>query len=322
MEDLENQERNTNTDPEDFRKNIFPRMSPVGAAFLGLFGGFFLYQILGGTLHLLIFGTDLTNAPANGIRLLTMAGQVLFILLPALILTKLVYEDVTEIIRVRLPDLKGILLFSIGIIILTPLLQYFLFIQNYLIVEWAKISPAINSLKELLDSLNEMVEGAYGTLLRADNIFEGLLVIFVMAVVPAVTEEFMFRGFIQRSFEFKMKPFWAALITAIFFGLFHFNLYGLIPLIGLGFYFGFAAYVSNSIFIPIILHFLNNFAAVMLFFVIGDEELIKSSPTPDVDIGSSVFMFFIFLVLFIGLLTVIKKYYKDKRRIYAGMSEL
>jgi uncharacterized protein len=316
MDDFDQQNiGDDNPQDEPHHKRIYAKISPVSAAFLGLFGGFFLYQILGGALHLFIFGGDIADAPRNGVRLITMAGQILFILLPALILSKMVYEDVTEIIRFRMPHWKEIVLFSIGIMIMTPLLQYFLYIQNHYLVEWSKVSPFIESVKSLFDSLNKLVEGAYANLLRADNIFEGMLVILVVAIVPAITEEVMFRGYIQRSLEFHLKPIWAALITAVFFGIFHFNLYGLIPLISLGLYFGFAAYMSNSIVVPIVLHFLNNFSAVMLFFIIGDEDLIKTAPAADPQLGSSVFMFFFFLVLFIGIITIIKKYYSENRTI-------
>jgi uncharacterized protein len=316
MDDFDQQNiGDDNPQDEPHHKRIYAKISPVSAAFLGLFGGFFLYQILGGALHLFIFGGDIADAPRNGVRLITMAGQILFILLPALILSKMVYEDVTEIIRFRMPHWKEIVLFSIGIMIMTPLLQYFLYIQNHYLVEWSKVSPFIESVKSLFDSLNKLVEGAYANLLRADNIFEGMLVILVVAIVPAITEEVMFRGYIQRSLEFRLKPIWAALITAVFFGIFHFNLYGLIPLISLGLYFGFAAYMSNSIVVPIVLHFLNNFSAVMLFFIIGDEDLIKTAPAADPQLGSSVFMFFFFLVLFIGIITIIKKYYSENRTI-------
>jgi uncharacterized protein len=185
---------------------IFPRMSPVAAGFLGLFGGFFLYQIVGGTLQVIIIGTDFSEASANSIRLMTMAGQILFLLLPALILSKMVYEDVTEIIRFRLPKLTEVILFSAGILVLTVLLQYYLYIQNHFISRWAEMSPFVEAVKNFFDSLNEMVDSAYATLLHADNIFEGLLVILVIAIVPAVTEEIMFRGYIQRSMEFRLKP--------------------------------------------------------------------------------------------------------------------
>jgi membrane protease YdiL (CAAX protease family) len=157
--------------------------------------------------------------------------------------------------------------------------------------------------------MNEFLEKAYSDLISASNVFEGILVVIVIALTPAFCEEFMFRGFVQRSFEFKMKPVWAALLTAAFFGLYHFNPYGIIPLIGLGFYFGFAAYMSNSIFIPVLLHFLNNFSAVILFFIIGDSELISSAPKTEMDIGSSFGAFIALLLLFSGVIVLIRRHY-------------
>ena len=243
---------------------IQPQIHPVAAAFIGLIGGFILYQIVGGVITLLIFGMNLDTAPVNAVRLMTMAGQILFMLLPALLFSKWFYLDVSAVIRTRIPSWKEFVLFGIGIIILTPLLQYFITVQNYLIDVWAASSPFIHSIKSALDSLNDLVEKTYGNLLTAHNFYEAFLVILVVAVVPAVCEETMFRGFIQKSFELKIKPVWAALITAIFFGIYHFNPYGMIPLIILGFYFGFAAYMSNSILVPMSLHFTNNFIAIMV----------------------------------------------------------
>ena len=77
----------------------------------------------------------------------------------------------------------------------------------------------------------------------------------------------------------------------------------------LGLYFGFAAYMSNSIIIPMILHFLNNFAAVILFFTIGDEDLIKSAPAADTNILSSVMTLLGLAVLFGVVVVLIKRYY-------------
>jgi membrane protease YdiL (CAAX protease family) len=290
---------------------ITPLISPIAAAFIGLIGGFFLYQIVGGLITLLIFGLNVEDAPVNSMRLMTMGGQILFILLPALLFAKMFYRDVSAVIRLRIPKWQEVLLFILGIIILTPLLQSYLYIQNHFIEILAKNYQVVNTLKEMLDSLNEMIEKTYGGLISASSIPEGIFVVAVIAVVPAICEEAMFRGFIQRSFEFKIKPFSAALITAIFFGLYHFNPYGVIPLILLGLYFGFAAYISNSIIIPVILHFLNNFAAVMLFFIFGDEDLIKSSPTGDVDIQSASFTFFGLLIVFSGVIILIKRYYSN-----------
>lgn len=303
-------EQNSNA-TETVKSNI----SPIAAAFLGLIGGFFLYQFVGGMLSLVVFGFDLESAPVNGLRLMTMGGQILFILLPALVFAKLIYENVGEIIRLRIPDWTEIILFVVGIGILTPLLQSYLYVQNYYIEIWAGSSETVNSLKNFFDSLNELVEKTYGNLLKASSLPELLLVVMVVAVVPAVSEEVMFRGFIQRSFELKIKPVLAAVITAVFFSLYHFNPYGLIPLAILGLYFGFAAYTSKTLIIPILLHFLNNFTAVLLYYIIGSEELIKSdvSAKSGEDLGFYSFVTIALTLVLIGLIFLIKKYYSQKQ---------
>ena len=322
-EDLDQKEDIKVTPPVDefSLSEIKPAISPIAAAFIGLIGGLFLYQIVGGMITLLIFGLKVENAPVNALRLMTMAGQVLFILLPALLFTKWFYFDITRVLRVKIPDLKEILLFSLGIIVLTPLLEFYLEIQTWCINQLALHYHLINVIKTFLDKLNDLVENTYGNLLKPNSIIEGGLIILVVAIVPALCEETMFRGFIQRSFEFKMKPFWAALITAVFFGIYHFNPYDLIPLIALGFFFGFAAYTSNSILVPVFLHFLNNFAAVMMYFIIGDKKLLENTPDPNIDLKSAFIMMFILLILFIGVIYLIKRFYsqKEMRNNYAGM---
>jgi hypothetical protein len=319
LEDLNNQQNQI--EPEKSGEQIplaetyspYPLISPVAAAFLGLIGGFILYQFLGGLMTLLIFGFDLEAAPVNGLRFITIIGQILFIFLPALFFSKWIYGDVSKIISLKLPQWRELLLFVLGIIILTPLLQSYLYIQNYFIEQWAESSQFINSIKFLLDSLNELIEKTFGNLIRADNIAEMILVIITISIVPAICEEVMFRGYIQRSFGFRFKPHIAAILTAVFFALYHFNPYGLIPLAIIGFYLGFAAYSSQSLVIPIILHFLNNFFAVVLYFIIGDDELFQSNVTDEAALNANVIYFILLLFLFITLMILIRNYYKKRK---------
>lgn len=291
----------------------YPLISPVAAAFLGLIGGFILYQFVGGLLTILIFGFDIEAAPVNGIRFVTIIGQILFIFLPAILFSKWIYGDVSKIISLKVPHIKEVLLFVLGILILTPLLQSYLYIQNYFFEQLAQSSEFINSIKFLLDSLNELIEKTFGNLLRSDNFVEVILVIITISIIPAFCEEVMFRGFIQRSFGFKFKPHIAAWLTAIFFALYHFNPYGLIPLAIIGFYLGFAAYSSQSLVIPIIIHFLNNFFAVMLYFIIGDDELFKSNVSDVASLDTNIIYFVVLLISFIVLMFIIKKYYQSSK---------
>src|SRR3990172_8307529 len=114
-----------------------PQISPIAAAFIGLIGGFFLYQIVGGLLTPLFF-----------------------------------YSDVTKFLRIKIPNWKEVLLFTIGIAILTVLLQNYLYIQNYFIDQLANSVPLIKTIKELLDTLNAYVEKTYGSLLKANSVYE------------------------------------------------------------------------------------------------------------------------------------------------------
>ncbi|PIX00194.1 MAG: CPBP family intramembrane metalloprotease domain-containing protein, partial [Ignavibacteria bacterium CG_4_8_14_3_um_filter_37_9] len=169
MDDLNNQkpaDDNTNkSDAEHLDENgkpeLKPKISPVKAGLLGLAGGFFFYQIFGGLLTVLIFGLDLEKADANALRLITMAGQVLFILLPALIFSKIIYEDVTRVLRFRSAPWIEIALFTVGIIALTPILQNYLYLQNYFFEQLAKQNGFIQMIKESLDSLDKLVESSY-----------------------------------------------------------------------------------------------------------------------------------------------------------------
>lgn len=293
----------------DNNDGINPVINPILAGIIGLLGGFILYQFVGGTLLLLVFGFNIKNAPVDLYRLMTAASQILFILLPALLFSKWFYIDVGKIIRIRIPSWREIALFVVGIIVLTPLLQNFLYLQNYFLDSLAKTSPFVHSVKSALDSFDNLVQQTYGDLLKVNNYGDMLLVIIVVSIVPAFCEESLFRGFIQRSFELKMKPFWAALITAIFFGLYHVNPYSLVPLICLGLFFGFAAYTSETIILPIVLHFLNNFAAVILYFIFGNDELINNPTVSKLDLVPTIEAFVGLLILFFILVFFIKKYY-------------
>ncbi len=286
-----------------------PLVSPVKAAFVSLIGIFFLYQLLGAIITLLIFGMDFENADVNAMRLLTAGSQILFILLPALFLAKWIYIDVTPIIRYKIPKPGEVGLFLLGMIILVPLMQSYLFIQNYFIELLAEKSSFIYSIKSIVDELDSFVEETYGNLLVVNNGFEAVLVVFVVAVVPAVAEETFFRGFVQKSFEYKYKPIIAAIITALFFGIYHFNPYGFVALTCLGLYFGFSAYISKSIFIPVILHFANNFFSILAYLIIEDDEMLKNSAVPVDNIIPYFGGFLILLTIFILLVIGIKKYY-------------
>lgn len=304
-------------DPE--KSNYIPVLSPVAAAIIGLIFIFFTYQIAGGLITLAVFGFDLENAPVNGFRFMSSLGQFLFILAPTLLLSHLVYRNITDIIRIKLPGWKEVGVFVVGMAIVFPLLQELVAVQNYIVDAIIKSMPFLEGFKAVIDELNTMLEGTYLKLISADNLYELSWVVFVIAFTPAICEEVLFRGFIQRSFEFRMKPIWAAVVTSIFFGMYHFNPFGLFALIILSFYIGFSAYKSESIFIPMIIHFINNFVTVVVFYALGDTEMLDPAGIPDGEIIYSVINVVLLSVLFIFFLYIVNKNY---HKIKGGNDDL
>ena len=86
-----------------------------------------------------------------------------------------------------------------------------------------------------------------------------LLVAFVGAVMPAIGEELLFRGYILGSFRHKYGIKMAIILSAVIFGAFHMSLVKFIPTMLLGICFAYIVSATDSIFITMGLHFINNF---------------------------------------------------------------
>ncbi len=87
--------------------------------------------------------------------------------------------------------------------------------------------------------------------------------LFIMAVLPAVLEEFFFRGYVLQA----LRPYgdtFAVVMSALLFGLMHSNLTQLPFAFLLGLIFGFFAVRLRNIWVCCTIHFLNNALAVLL----------------------------------------------------------
>ncbi|MBN2571069.1 MAG: CPBP family intramembrane metalloprotease [Ignavibacteriales bacterium] len=299
----------------DNNNELYSVISPTSAAFVGLVIVFILYQFIGGFISLTIFGTDIKQANLTALRLFTIAGQILFILLPALILTRMIYFDISKVIRFNKTRKWDIPIFTLGLIFLFPLIEVYLFLQNALITKLASSSEFFQSIKNILDELDKLIESSFTNILVAHNPIEFIFVVLVVCVTPAICEEVFFRGYIQKSFELKLKAKWGIFLTALFFGLYHFNPYATIPLIALGLYFGYAIYKTNSIFVVIILHFLTNFFSTSAFQLLGSEEIMDSEMIIDSSELDYLILFSILLVIFSSFIYFVNRYYKKKNEI-------
>jgi len=105
-------------------------------------------------------------------------------------------------------------------------------------------------------------------LLLSDTTYQGLLInLLVIAVIPAIGEEFLFRGCVQnivtRWFKSVHLGVW---ITAIVFSAIHLQFYGFLPRMLLGALFGYLLVWGRNIWLPVLAHFLNNAAATVSAF--------------------------------------------------------
>lgn len=94
-----------------------------------------------------------------------------------------------------------------------------------------------------------------------------LLVLVVVAIVPAIGEELLFRGLIQKYLHKIWKnPHVAIWVTAMFFSAFHMQFYGFVPRMVLGAFFGYLLYFSGNLWYAVFAHFINNgFTLLMIY---------------------------------------------------------
>ncbi|EOD00895.1 type II CAAX endopeptidase family protein [Caldisalinibacter kiritimatiensis] len=121
-----------------------------------------------------------------------------------------------------------------------------------------------------------------------DTGLELLISLFVIAISAGICEEVMFRGLVMKAYEgLGVKK--AIIISAILFGIFHFNIQNLLGPIFLGLVFGYIVYKTNSIFASILAHITNNAIATLLNYFIRNSvnmnpqvnnELVQNIPYP------------------------------------------
>lgn len=154
----------------------------------------------------------------------------------------------------------------------------------YVIVSMLISLPLINFLAEINAGfkLPEFLSGFEQRLKEAEesaqyitnifvnvNTFNGYLVnLLVIAILPAIGEEFIFRGMFQKFFIGWAKNIHAGiLLAAILFSAFHFQFYGFLPRMLMGVFFGYLLVWSKSIWLPVIAHFINNAFAVTFYYL-------------------------------------------------------
>lgn len=130
-----------------------------------------------------------------------------------------------------------------------------------------------------------------------DSTGDLLFGIFVIAVLPAIGEELVFRGMLQPELYRATKNHHAAIwISAIIFSAFHMQFFGFVPRMLLGALFGYIYLWSTNFWMPVIAHFTNNAFSVIMMYLYQtgkidiEVESVEAAPWPMVLVSTAVFV--------------------------------
>lgn len=217
-------------------------------------------------LFLLFSSFSVQLALASGsLSLVLVAGQVISLLMPLLgylALTGGRYRERLGLKGFRIKDL----LLGLGA---TLLLQPFL-----LLLATAVEAFSGNPMAALLETL-------------ADT--PSWMTVTGLAVMPALIEEAVFRGFLLGSYR-RLPLGAAALLNGAIFGMFHMNLYQFSYAMVLGVFLSVVTRRSGSVLPAMAMHFLNNLISVFMVYQLDSgwyqalEALLKAGTTPGIGI--------------------------------------
>jgi membrane protease YdiL (CAAX protease family) len=227
---------------------------------------------------------------------------------------------------------------AIGLFIVPPLILGYLFegsIKNYLylnrsfssstfllvVVLMFALMPFINFTAELNSNLSlpPWMSGIEDWMRQSEedaarlteaflhvNTIPGLAFnLFMVAFLPAIGEELLFRGVVQKIFtQMTRSHHWGIWISAILFSAMHMQFFGFVPRMLLGALFGYLLFWSGSMWLPMLGHFVNNAVGVIAMFMVNKGTINEEVE----DFGSASYIAsFISLAVLLLLLFLIKK---------------
>lgn len=256
-------------------------------AFLGLF----VFLAIGFAVIYLNYGGDLlqnmdwlssTEAryiPAQ--RILITAQQIGLFLMPALLLAKIEGGRINGFYGFKRPDAGLLLLVLLMMACTLPLLEWVSQLNQKM-----SFPAALKGVENWMKAAEDQGMKMTIALLKMENIGMFLLNIGMIALLPAVAEELMFRAGLQRIFvRMFNNPHLAIWFSAFVFSAIHMQFYGFLPRLLLGATFGYIYFWSGSLWYAIFGHFLNNAYAVCAAWYMQKNNIPLSETDKTMDIA-------------------------------------
>lgn len=222
----------------------------VGAG-IGSGLGYLTAQLQGLDLTVVMSGFN-ENSPVqdrNLLRVVNLFSQIFVFTLAAILTSYLIYRK-NWYRYLKLHRGASVNIFSAATILIFGIFVFSQFMywinQQLPLPEWA------NSME---GEAAEMIKG----ILVMNSTGEFLLTLFVVAVLPAVGEELVFRGVVQQQLErATQNPVLAIWMAAFIFSAFHLQFAGFLPRMLLGAGLGYLFLWTRSLWVPIAAHFFIN----------------------------------------------------------------
>lgn len=179
------------------------------------------------------------------------AVQLLLLLLPVLVYRR-EHPGVDSALRLRLPKLQSVL-------VTVAAAACGLLLSDNIGLLWGMF----------IQFLGGRFQGA--TLTIAPGILPVISAFVMMAVVPAVSEELLFRGHIMGAFE-RHGTARALTISSILFGLLHGSVESLPIQLMMGFVIGYLVIATDSIVIGMLYHFVHNAGSIAISLISGVDR--------------------------------------------------
>lgn len=137
--------------------------------------------------------------------------------------------------------------------------------------------------------------------LTMNGINDLIINLLIIAIIPAIGEELIFRGVLQKQLQgWTKNGHLAVWVTAFIFSAIHLQFYGFLPRLLLGALFGYYYLWTNNLWVPIVAHFINNGTAVVISYA-------TNSTSTDVELeamnreGSEIYVIISLLILYLTI---------------------
>lgn len=257
---------------------------------------FFIAVVIGGAIFLILFITgllfsgidpgtlsgdifaDIGEKDIMFLRYLIIIQSISFLLIPAIMIRKLLLPEnqrsLNDLTKPKLNEITIVVLLAFCILPVNGLTGEINSAMKF--PEW------LSGLEEWMRLKEDEAAELTGLLLPSDSAGVMFLNMFIVAILPALSEELFFRGVLQRvCYGFFRSPHTAIWLTAALFSAIHLQFYGFVPRLILGLSFGYLYYWGRTLWLPVIAHFVNNATAVAAEYFRGSETAIISPETSD-----------------------------------------